>query len=85
MSDGSHASRAKLFKEIDTELKLHTEVEETISYPACKAKTKAGSGERDEVLGAYEQHAAAKELIGKLENLDPKDETYKAKVRLRAR
>jgi iron-sulfur cluster repair protein YtfE (RIC family) len=82
LSNASYASRAKLFKEIDAELTLHTQVEETIFYPAFKAKTKAGSGERDEVLEAYEEHAAAKELMHKLESLDPKDETYKAKLQL---
>ena len=82
LSDTAHASRAKLFKEIDARLTLHTEVEERIFYPALKAKTKRNSDERDEVLEAYEEHAAAKELIAKLERLEPSDETYKAKLQV---
>jgi len=82
LSDTAHASRAKLFKEIDARLTLHTQVEERIFYPALKAKTKRNSDERDEVLEAYEEHAAAKELIAKLERLDPSDETYKAKLQV---
>jgi hemerythrin-like domain-containing protein len=82
LSGASHASRAKIFKEIDAELTLHTQVEETIFYPAFKAKTKSGSDQRDEVLEAYEEHASARDLIRKLEELDPKDETFKAKLQV---
>ncbi len=82
LGDASYAARAKLFKEIDAELSLHAKVEEAIFYPALKAKTKARSEPRDEVLEAYEEHAAAKDLLAKLEATDPKDETYKAKVQV---
>jgi len=82
LSDTAHAARLKLFKEIDAELTLHTTVEETIFYPAFKAKTKRNSDERDEVLEAYEEHAGAKDLIAKLERLDARDETYKAKLQV---
>jgi hemerythrin superfamily protein len=82
LSDTAHAARAKLFKQIDAELTLHTQVEEQIFYPAVKAKTKRNSDERDEVLEAYEEHAGAKDLIAKLESLDPRDETYKAKLQV---
>jgi iron-sulfur cluster repair protein YtfE (RIC family) len=84
LGDTAHAARLKLFKEIDAELTLHTTVEETIFYPAVKAKTKRNSDERDEVLEAYEEHAGAKELIAKLERLDARDETYKAKLQVLA-
>jgi len=82
LSDTAHAARLKLFKEIDAELTLHTAVEEKIFYPAFKAKTKRNTDERDEVLEAYEEHAGAKELIAKLERLDVRDETYKAKLQV---
>jgi len=82
LSDTAYAARLKLFKEIDAELTLHTTVEETIFYPAVKAKTKRNSDERDEVLEAYEEHAGAKDLIAKLERLDARDETYKAKLQV---
>jgi hemerythrin superfamily protein len=82
LGDGAHGARQKLFKQIDAELTLHTQVEEEIFYPAFKAKTKRSSDERDEVLEAYEEHASAKELIAKLESTDPRDETYKAKLQV---
>jgi hemerythrin superfamily protein len=82
LGDRAHTARANLFSEIAAALKLHTKAEETIFYPALKKKSKAGSDERDEVLEAYEEHAAAKALIGTIEQTDPKDETYKAKVQV---
>ena len=82
LSDRAHAARAKLFAKIDQELTIHTRVEEQIFYPAFKAKTKGNSDERDEVLEAYEEHASAKDLIAKLERLDPKNETYKPKLQV---
>jgi hemerythrin-like domain-containing protein len=82
LSDRAHAARAKLFEKIDLELTLHTQVEEKLFYPAFKAKTKSNTEERDEVLEAFEEHASAKALISKLEKLDPRDETYKAKLQV---
>jgi iron-sulfur cluster repair protein YtfE (RIC family) len=82
LSDRAYAARARLFQQIERELKLHTQIEEQIFYPALKAKTKAATPERDEVLEAYEEHAGAKELLRRIEATDPKDETYKAKVQV---
>jgi iron-sulfur cluster repair protein YtfE (RIC family) len=80
LGDRAYTARANLFRQIAAELKLHTKVEETIFYPAFKRKTKAGTDERDEILEAYEEHAAAKNAIATLEHTDPKDETYRAKL-----
>jgi iron-sulfur cluster repair protein YtfE (RIC family) len=82
LSDTAYGARLKIFKKIDAALTLHTQVEEQIFYPAVKAKTKRNTEERDEVLEAYEEHAGAKDLIAKLERLDPRDETYKAKLQV---
>lgn len=82
LGDGAHATRKKLYDQIDRELTLHTQVEEKIFYPAFKAKTKAGTDERDDILEAYEEHAGAKALMAKIEALDPSDETYRAKVQV---
>ncbi len=82
LGDGAHAARAKLFLQIDHELTVHTQVEEAIFYSAFKSRSKPGTDERDEVLEAYEEHGAAKDLIKKLEGTDPSDETYKAKLTL---
>ena len=82
LGDRAFAARAKLFDQIDVELTLHSKIEETIFYPAVKRKTKAATDERDEVLEAYEEHAAAKALMMRIRATDPKDETYAAKIQV---
>ena len=82
LSDTAHATRAKLFVTIDRELTVHSRVEETIFYPALKAKTKKDTEQSDGVLEAYEEHANVKAMIQKLEALEPSDETYNAKLQV---
>jgi hemerythrin-like domain-containing protein len=82
LGDRAFTARARLFDEIDAALTLHTKIEETILYPAVKQKTKPATDERDEVLEAYEEHAAAKALIARIRETDPKDETYRAKLQV---
>lgn len=82
LGERAFAARLKLFEQIDAELTLHCKVEETLLYPAVKERTEANSEERDEVLEAFEEHATAKDVIAKLEALDPKDETYRAKLQV---
>ncbi len=79
LGDRAAAQRKKLFGQIDKELTIHAQVEETIFYPEFKRRADKGD-EREEVLEAYEEHALVKELLGQLEDLDPKEETYKAKL-----
>jgi hemerythrin superfamily protein len=82
LGDRAHQSRAKLFEKIDQELTVHAKIEETIFYPALKAKTKRNTEPSDEVFEAYEEHANVKAMIGKLEGLAPSDETYNAKLQV---
>jgi hemerythrin superfamily protein len=79
LGDRASSQRQKLFRQIDEELTIHAKIEETIFYPEFRRR--AGKGEeKEEVLEAYEEHNIVKSLIGELENLDPKDETYKPKL-----
>lgn len=81
LGDRASAQRKKLFQQIDEELTIHSKIEETIFYPEFRRR--AGKGEeREEVLEAYEEHNVVKTIIGELESLDPKDETYKPKLSL---
>lgn len=82
LSDKAHASRGKLFAQIDRELSAHSEAEEKIFYPVLKEKSKRYSEPNDEVLEAYEEHANVKGMLAKLEALDPGDETYNAKLQV---
>lgn len=79
LGERASSARKKLFQKIDEELTVHSKIEETIFYPEFRRRAE-DSEERDEVLEAYEEHSIVKTLIGELENLDPKDETYKPKL-----
>jgi hemerythrin-like domain-containing protein len=79
LGDRAASSRAKLFAKIDEALTLHAKIEETLLYPELKKRAR-NADERELVLEAFEEHAVAKTLLGELEDLDPKDETYRAKL-----
>lgn len=79
LRDRATGQRKKLFQQIDQELTIHAKIEETIFYPEFRSRANKGE-EREEVLEAYEEHGIVKTIIGELEDLDPKDETYKAKL-----
>jgi hemerythrin superfamily protein len=81
LGDRASAQRKKLFQKIDQELTVHAKIEETIFYPEFRRHSQ-DSEERDEVLEAYEEHNIVKTLIHELEDLDPKDETYKPKLQV---
>jgi hemerythrin-like domain-containing protein len=82
LGERAFTARAKLYAQIERELQLHTKVEETIFYPAVKQKTRGASEERDAVLEAYEEHATAKGAMARIDETDPKDETYRAKIQV---
>lgn len=81
LGDRASAQRKKLFQQIDKELSAHAQIEEGVFYPEFRRRANGGE-ERDEVLEAYEEHNLVKSVIGELENLDPKDETYKPKLKV---
>ena len=73
---GSDEDKGALVSEICNELKIHTELEEEIFYPAVR-KAIDDSGLMDEALV---EHAGAKDLIAQLEDASPDDDLYDAKV-----
>ncbi|HVP27904.1 MAG TPA: hemerythrin domain-containing protein [Myxococcota bacterium] len=68
--------KQKLVTEICEELKVHTQIEEEIFYPAVREAI----DEADLMDEALVEHQSAKDLIGQLEGMDPEDELYDAKV-----
>jgi iron-sulfur cluster repair protein YtfE (RIC family) len=78
--DSGDASMAKIATKIISELELHAQAEETIVYPALKAKAVAAEAEaaKDIVLEAYVEHGSVKELTAKMRSMSPTDESYKA-------
>jgi hemerythrin superfamily protein len=74
--DGDDEDKSAIVKLICNELKVHTTLEEEIFYPAVR-KAIQDSVLMDEALV---EHAGAKELIAQLEEADPEDDLYDAKV-----
>jgi hemerythrin superfamily protein len=74
--EGSDADKSAIVDQICKELKIHTELEEEIFYPAVR-KAIDDSDLMDEALV---EHAGAKDLIAQLEGASPDDDLYDAKV-----
>ena len=73
---GSDEDKASIVDQICNELKIHTELEEEIFYPAVRKAINDG----DLMDEALVEHAGAKDLIAQLEDASPEDELYDAKV-----
>jgi len=65
--------KADIFKQIVTELQVHTKVEEEIFYPAVKKM------DSDMALEAEEEHNIVDWIIAQMKKLSPGDENYDAK------
>jgi hemerythrin-like domain-containing protein len=76
LGERAHKSRANIVKQVILELKVHTQIEEEIFYPAFKKEAE----EKDLVLEAIEEHNVAKFVIRSLLEIDETDETFDAKV-----
>jgi hypothetical protein len=79
LSDRAKASKQKLTAKICTALIAHTAIEEEIFYPAVREAVKDAEDMMDE---AIVEHAAAKDLIKQLQEMDADDELYDAKVKV---
>ena len=71
------AEKLALFQEIALALKVHTQIEEEIFYPAER-----GEVEDDMLDEAYVEHDGAKKLIAEIEAMSPGEDFYDAKVKV---
>jgi hypothetical protein len=71
------AAKEKLVRQICTELKVHSQIEEEIYYPEIRGKV-----EEDALDEAYVEHDSAKLLINELEAAEPDEAYYDAKVKV---
>jgi hemerythrin-like domain-containing protein len=71
------SKKEKLARQICTELKVHTMIEEEIFYPALRGKI-----EDDDLDEAIVEHDGAKVLINDIEAGEPSDDFYDAKVKV---
>jgi hemerythrin superfamily protein len=72
----SAAKKKQLATNICTALKVHTEIEEEIFYPAFLKATKDEDMHHEAVV----EHDGAKKLIAEIESMGPEDDYYDAKV-----
>ena len=73
----SDSEKLALFKKIALALKVHTQIEEEIFYPSER-----GEVEDDMLDEAFVEHDGAKKLIAEIEQMQPAEEYYDAKVKV---
>lgn len=79
LGDRAKVAKEKLKDKICQALIAHTTIEEEIFYPAVRAAVKEGDDMVDE---AVVEHASAKDLIKQLQEMQPDDDLYDAKVKV---
>ena len=72
------ATKAKLAEQICLALKVHTQIEEEIFYPAARDAL----SDEEMVDEAVVEHAAAKDLIAEIEAMEPGEDLFDAKVKV---
>src|SRR6185503_9362191 len=77
---GGDGRKDQLAQKICLALKVHTQVEEELFYPAARDAL----SDRDEALldEAVVEHASAKQLIGEIEAMDAGDDLFDARVKV---
>jgi hemerythrin-like domain-containing protein len=79
LGDKAEAKKLALARKICNELKVHTQIEEEIFYPA----TRAALPKEDDLLDEAEvEHNGAKDLIRQLDSMKPGDDLFDAKVKV---
>ena len=73
----ARSRKLELAREICNALKVHTQIEEEIFYPAVKPKI-----DEEMVNEAIVEHAAAKDLIAEIEAMDGSEELFEAKMKV---
>jgi hemerythrin superfamily protein len=74
---GGDGRKEKIARQICTELKVHTMIEEEIFYPALRGKI-----DDDDLDEAYVEHDGAKVLVNEIEAGGPDEEFYDATVKV---
>ena len=77
--DAPSQERQDIAVQICEALTAHAAVEEEIFYPALR---EASADSTDELDEAEVEHASVKDLIAQIQDMDPDDELYNAKVKV---
>jgi hemerythrin superfamily protein len=75
--DRAHKTKRKLVDRIIQELAVHSAIEEQVFYPAVRTSVEQA---QDDVLESLEEHHIVKWTLSELEDMDPQDERFDAKV-----
>jgi hemerythrin superfamily protein len=73
----AHKTKRKIVDQVIEELSIHGEIEESLFYPATRSNVEAAE---DDVLESLEEHHVVKWTLSELEDMDPNDERFDAKV-----
>jgi iron-sulfur cluster repair protein YtfE (RIC family) len=68
--------RKELFDQIETELEIHTHIEETVFYPAMEQHEEL----KDLVAESRDEHEEVKELLEDMESMAPEDEDFESSL-----
>ncbi len=79
LGERANVSKKKLANEICEALIMHTSIEEEIFYPALRKTSKEMEDMLDE---AFVEHASAKDLIAQVQEMEPDEDYYDAKVKV---
>ncbi len=74
----SSTKKKSIVSQICTELTVHAQLEEEIFYPQVRAALK----DKELIPEAIVEHATLKELIAQIEDGEPSDDLYDAKVKV---
>jgi hemerythrin-like domain-containing protein len=77
LGDRAKVQKLKIARKVCAELKVHTQIEEEILYPAARAYLPKQDDLLDE---AQVEHNGAKQLIAELDAMQPDDDYFDAKV-----
>jgi hemerythrin superfamily protein len=70
--------RRKLMEQIAADLKMHTQIEEEIFYPAVR---EVGTAKAETMIDeAFEEHHVVDLVLAELPQVDPEDERFEAKM-----
>jgi hemerythrin superfamily protein len=70
-----------LMEQIDREVKIHTQIEEEIFYPAFKEAARSKS-DKEMYFEANEEHHVVDLVMPELREADPEDESFAAKAKV---
>jgi hemerythrin superfamily protein len=80
-TDRAPKKREKLLGQIETELRVHTNIEETIFYPAFRDAV-AKKEDREMYFEALEEHHVVKMVLPEIRSTDPASEPFAAKAKV---